>query len=213
MAPRRPGVVPGERPGAPVRAAVAARPSAAAARPRAAACPDLARPGARPGPAARAPRPGAPGGHQRVPLRPRGGQVALLDVAVAPDLLRNARDLERQADVGRPSGRASTSLDRSARYSPISARSVRRSSVRPKRSSGVPRRPLSLASTRNADQHPRAELLLLQLALVVALGDQRRRQVVVELVVALEHAPRSSPGSRCRCAGARPRTRPCRPSA
>ncbi len=35
-----------------------------------------------------------------------------------------------------------------ARYSPISARSPFRSSVRPKTSSAVPRRPLSFASTR-----------------------------------------------------------------
>jgi hypothetical protein len=84
---------------------------------------------------------------QRVPLRPHGRQVALLDVAVALDLL--GQPAISTASAWLPACRPASSSSTSARYSPISARSVRRSSVRPNTSSGVPRRPFSLASTWN----------------------------------------------------------------
>ena len=151
--------------------------------------------------------------HQLAPSCDAGGsQVALLDVAVAPDLIGQAGDFQRQRRGWRPSAPAITS-SMLARYSPISARSVLRSSVRPKMSSGVPRRPLSCASSLKAGQHRRAEFLLLQFALVVALGDHRRRQMVVELEVALEHGRDPVLEAAVARAGARPRTRPCRPSA
>ncbi len=115
----------------------------------------------------------------------RRRQVALLHVAVAADLFRDARDLDRQRQVARRRApRSSSSM--LSRYSPISARSVLRSSVRPNTSKAVPRRPLSLASTPKAlsIQGPNWRFCSSPLSLRLAM--QRRRQVVVELVVALE---------------------------
>src|SRR4051812_40916912 len=43
---------------------------------------------------------GAPLRHQRLPLRPRGEQVAFLDVAVAANVLRDGGDVARQRKVG-----------------------------------------------------------------------------------------------------------------
>ena len=91
----------------------------------------------------------APARHQLLPLRPRRRQVARLHVAVAADVLGDARDLGWPAPGARRSGRAAARRCRPGTRS-ISARSVLRSSVRPKRSSAVPRRPFSLASTPNA---------------------------------------------------------------
>ena len=74
-----------------------------------------------------------------------------------------------------------------ARYSPISARSIRRSSVRPNGSQRRAAQHLERRQHLERGLHPRAERPFLQLALVVFGGKGGRREVIVELEVPFEH--------------------------
>ena len=106
-------------------------------------------------------RAGAPLRHQRVPLRPRRGEVALLDVAVAADLLRDAGDLDGQRRGWPASGaRSSSSIDGAvlADQRALGAALLGAAEDVERRAAQA----LEPAPARlNAGQHPRPELLLL----------------------------------------------------
>ena len=142
-----------------------------------------------------------------------GGQVALLDVAVALDLLRECARSPR-ASAWLPAFRpASTSLDAGAVLADQRALGAALLGA----AEHVQRRAAQALEPRQhaeAGQHGRARTCAFAARPCrCVLAMQRRRQVVVELEVAFEHRADLAPGSRCRCAGAPPRTRPCRPSA
>src|SRR5262245_17471534 len=110
--------------------------------------------------------------------------MPLLHVAVASDLLGNAGNLDGLLQVARIE-----TLQQLLDALPI---------LHDQRALGLAflgaaeyvegRAPQALQAGQQAEglEHPRAVLALLQLALLVALGSERRSEVVVELVVALE---------------------------
>ena len=119
-------------------------------------------------------------------LRLGAGEICFLDVTEAADFERQRGELDRGRVVGRRQMDARISSS-SASYSPISRRSVRRSSLRPKMSKGVPRSRRSLASRRNtvSIHGPKVRLRKMP-GLGVAIAENRRRQMKVQLVGAVE---------------------------
>ena len=109
-----------------------------------------------------------------------GGEMPLLDVAEAADFFRDRGKADREVMVFRRQP-APAPRRASLRSRAISLRSVRRSSVRPNGSNGVPRRTLNFASSAERRQHPRAEAhLARQAGRLVAARQQRRRQMELE---------------------------------
>src|SRR5450830_1360151 len=129
----------------------------------------------------------APFSQQLVPALARRGQVALLDVAIALDLLRHLGQIKRQGmALGAQAGAQLLHQrlvlgDQGALSAALfgAAEHVKRRAAQALEPSQQP----------EAGEHGRPERLLDQVALGVLLGKQGRRQVVVELVITLELLP------------------------
>ena len=157
----------------------------------------------------------AEGGEELGLARLRLRDVALLDVAVAADVLGESRRSRRRARGCRGRGRRGA-RDHRRSYSAISARSVLRSAVRPKMSSARAAQALQSSPAGGTSPiHPRPVVALLRLArLGIGLRPQRRARGGTRACSRLRTARRSAlRESRRRCTAAPPRTRPCRRAA